>query len=69
MVAAWGWSGQVAYQFFVPGRQEGALREHLLAAAKAPLIEGDLAVLEALRIEAEAGSRIETWRPIIRRRK
>ena len=53
VAAAWGWSGEAAYQFFVPAVQGQAFPEWLRSSAgSTPLVEADEAVLEILRIEA-----------------
>lgn len=52
-VAAFGWSGQPAYQIFVPAGAEAAVRAVLCRAGEArELVEGDAEALEILRIEA-----------------
>ncbi len=53
VVAAYGWSGEPAYQLFAPADKTGDLRQHLVeAGASCALIEADAEALEILRIEA-----------------
>jgi aminomethyltransferase len=53
VVAAFGWSGERAFQLFVPALEEERLVARLRAAgAPHGLVEGDAAVLEVLRVEA-----------------
>jgi folate-binding protein YgfZ len=52
-VAAFGWSGEPAFQLFAPTGSGGAVADVLLGAgAELELVEGDFEVLEILRIEA-----------------
>lgn len=52
-VAAFGWSGELARQLFVPAGREPAVLEALRGAGRAEgLVEPDLEALEILRIEA-----------------
>ena len=53
VAAAWGWSGEAAYQFFVPAMSGQAFTELLRSsAASASLVEAGEDVLEILRVEA-----------------
>lgn len=53
VAAAWGWSGEAAYQFFVPAAESAVFTEGLRAAAgPGELVEADEPVLEILRVEA-----------------
>jgi len=53
VACAWGWSGEAAYQLFVPAAAEQAVAEAIARAARAGELEtGDEEVLEVLRIEA-----------------
>ncbi len=53
VVVDYGWSGAPARQLFVPASQASAAADALLAAGRdRGLVEGDLAALEILRIEA-----------------
>ena len=53
VTAAWGWSGEAAYQFFVPAAESAVLAEGLRAAAgPGELVEADESALEILRVEA-----------------
>jgi folate-binding protein YgfZ len=52
VVAAWGVSGEVAYQLMVPPTDAERLREAIFAAAEDDVVVGDAATLEVLRIEA-----------------
>ncbi len=53
VVAAFGWSGEPAYQFYVPAAAEEAVAERLREAGRSHgLVEADADALEILRIEA-----------------
>ncbi len=53
VACAWGWSGEAAYQLFVPAAASDAVVRAFAAAARDGELEiGDPAVLEVLRIEA-----------------
>ena len=53
VACAWGWSGEPAYQLFVPPAAAGAVSDAIAAAAGSGGLEvGDAASLEVLRIEA-----------------
>jgi folate-binding protein YgfZ len=53
LLAAWGWSGEPAFQLFAPRARGGALAEALLqAGAAGGLVEAGAEALEILRIEA-----------------
>lgn len=52
VVAAWGVSGEDAYQLMVAPDDAGRLRDAIFAAAGDDLVVGDAATLEVLRIEA-----------------
>jgi len=53
LAAAFGWSGERAFQLFAPAAQEERLVASLRAAGAAKgLVEGDAAALEVLRVEA-----------------
>ena len=52
LACAWGWSGEPAFQLFVPSGAGAAASAALRAAADFELVDGDPAALEVLRIEA-----------------
>ena len=53
VACAWGWSGEAAYQLFVPPEHAGAARAAIFdAAGEGGLEPGDAETLEVLRIEA-----------------
>jgi aminomethyltransferase len=51
-IAAWGWSGERAFQLFVPAHARAAVLAAIEAAAGVGLVHGDADTLEVLRIEA-----------------
>ena len=52
VACAWGWSGEAAYQLFVPSAEADAVARAFADAGGADLEPGDAEVLEVLRIEA-----------------
>jgi folate-binding protein YgfZ len=52
VACAWGWSGEPAYQLFVPAGASDAVARAFSEAGGAQLERGDAEVLEVLRIEA-----------------
>jgi aminomethyltransferase len=51
-IAAFGWSGEAAYQLFAPAHARAALLAAIARAGGDALVDGDADVLEVLRIEA-----------------
>jgi folate-binding protein YgfZ len=52
IASAWSWSGETAYQLFVPAAAAEAVERAITAAGGAELERGDAETLEVLRIEA-----------------